>query len=320
MTYETTLPGFRAFGLEVGRVVARFDVLDYTGAATDRLQALRSMLEAAVEAACRRLAAEQPHLLDSTLQIPELSCHLPLGLPTWFTGQPPAALVDLVSTEVARALESAAGPALSGALTRGRAELAPDLALEVRPDYDEALKALKGGQFGRAARLYGELKEREAWAEAAATVAADLPAAASAVKASAPPPRPQPLIEAKPTRVIPLRRLAERKPAAESEAWPTDGSEERASAFRAALQAEAVALLAAPGDPGIKAVLLGALAGPLPDSWFPSAAQGSSRPEPSKAKAALEAYLGGAAPAEALKGKGGRAKWRQRNSGPSSPR
>lgn len=313
VTYQTTLPGFKAFGLEVERVVAAFDVVDYTESDTDRLQPLRTMVEAAVQAACRRLAAEQPHLLEATVRLPELTCYLPLALPTWFTGTPPDVVTETITTELVRALEEAAGPALAGALTRGRADLPPDLAVECRPVYDEALTALKAGQFSRAARLYGDLQEREAWAEAATNVAADLPAAVGAMHRP-----PAPLTETKATPVIPLHRSLHRQGLAAA-ARQDHTDEDRAAAFRTTLQAEASALLAAPGAPELKAVLLGALAGPLPDTWLtiggqpPPAAEGP----PPEARRALERYLSGGTPAEAVSPKGGRSKWRRRNSDPS---
>ena len=315
--YQVTFPGLRAGGLTVDRVTADFRVMDHSGEQGDRAAALRELVDAAVRQAIRRLLTEQPELLRSTAVLDRVDVPLSLTWPTWFRGEPPAAVVRPVAEAMAGAVPAAAGGVLRAQAAAALGELPPDLLPQVAPLYEEAMQALERGKAREGAGLMARAEARRRWHEAALSTLASLPpellrpapevanrataalpsaveqAAPAAAAARATPPaswRANPLA-AQPTP--PATPVTERPPAPPP--WV------------AALNDEAEALLAAGRPPEETALLLGALIGPLLPGWSPvQTAQPRPLPEhltdPGAAPGAVAAYL-----------KGGRKRWRHRN-------
>ena len=179
-TYTVDYPGLRAPGLDVGRLIASFDVTDYTGSTEDRALAMRELVAAAVTMACRRLAAEEPELLQSRVAVSRAEGSLTLRLPSWFQGAPPESVVRLVSDSLANAASQAAGPVLADLAATALADLDPEEKAALKQTYEAAEAALRQGKRREGMRLLNQAEQQRAWHRAALEVAGDVPAAAGA--------------------------------------------------------------------------------------------------------------------------------------------
>ncbi|HYF79284.1 MAG TPA: hypothetical protein VD973_19325 [Symbiobacteriaceae bacterium] len=315
--YQVTFPGLRAGGLTVDRVTAEFRVMDHTGEQGDRAAALRELVDAAVRQAIRRLLTEQPELLRNAATLDRVDVPLSLTWPTWFRGEPPAAVVRPVAEAMAGAVPAAAAGVLRAQAAEALGELPPDLLPQVGPLYEEAMQALERGKAREGAGLMARAEVRRRWHEAALSTLASLPPEllrpAPEVANRATAALPSAVEQAAPAAAVQTAPPAPRRtsPLAARPAAPVpDEAPERPPApppWVAALNDEAEALLAAGRLPEETALLLGALIGPLLPGWSPvQTAQPRPLPEhltdPGAAPGAVAAYL-----------KGGRKRWRHRN-------
>ncbi|HLN60539.1 MAG TPA: hypothetical protein VK464_03235, partial [Symbiobacteriaceae bacterium] len=186
-TYTVDFPGLRAPGLDVGRLIASFDVTDYTGTTEDRALAMRELVAAAVTMACRRLAVEQPELLQSQVVVDRAEGSLTLRLPTWFKGAPPESLVRVISEALANAASQSAGQAAASLVDAAVAALDPEEKLMLKKTYEAAAAALRAGNRRQGMQLLNRAEQQRAWHQAALQVGADVPAAAGAVRRTMPP-------------------------------------------------------------------------------------------------------------------------------------
>lgn len=305
------------------RITADFRVVDHTGEQGDRAAALRDLISEAVKIAFRRLLTEQPELLRSAATVDRVDVPLTLTWPTWFRGEPPAAVVRPVAEAMVGAVPQAAGGVLRERAAEALGDLPPDLLPQVAPLYEEAIRALERGKAREGAGLMARAEARQRWHEAALSTLASLPpellrlAPEAGGPAAVPPPtRPSAPQQAAvsqqvpPTTAQPVPRRANPLAAQPSPSpAPSPETQPAPPPWLAAIIDESEALLAAGRPPEETALLLGALIGPLLPGWSPvrtTQAQPLTLPDhptdPGAAPGTVAAYL-----------KGGRRRWRPRN-------